>query len=140
MNKQILFSNLTDVFKQNSLKNMTTLGNNPMPHKGNEFYIWNELKDDEEISKIIERGNFWKPGSGKTVNSYISLSDFAYSEKYYCIELGPNSNSSSNTVRLINLGDKIRIIANGWGSSFVILWEGEREELLTYLKEFQKRD
>ena len=133
-----LYKDLNEVFTTNSLKNMTTPFQRAMPHKGNEFYIWNELRDDDEISLVLNKGNFWKPHTD-SVSSYISLSEDCYENKYYGIENGPNSTSSSNTVRVMENEFVIRLIAYGWGTSFIVLWEGPREDFLTYLTEKQVR-
>ena len=127
---------LTEIFEPNTLRNLTTHGNNPMPHTGNTFYLWVNDKDTE-LGKYLTQGNSWKSGIYST-NSYITLkADLGITQ--YLIQCGPQSQSSSFTIETREHEDNVRVIASGWGMSGYELFDGETKIFLEYLKEFQKR-
>lgn len=132
---------LTELFKQNSLRNLTTPKQCPMPHKGNTYYLWvnNYSGNDSQIVDILEHGNSWS--SVRSINSYIDLTDQAgelISNRL--IQYGPQSNSSSFTIEItLNAENNIRMIAQGWGSSSIELYDGPSGYFLQYLLENQKR-
>ena len=134
---------LEELFKPKSLRNLTTVGNNPMPHTGCTYYITADLTS-EEIKKIVEQGNKWGYGKGSSsISSYIDLSEQAHEEiSSRLIKYGPGSNSSSFKIQVTtsaNDDDNLLITASGWGSSCIRLFEGTQEEFLAYLKQYQER-
>lgn len=132
-----------ELFKTNSLRNLHTPKQAPMPHKDNTYYLWveNYTGKDSEVVDTLVQGNKWTVSNG-SINSYITLSDKA-SElvSNYLIQYGPQSRSSSFTIRVIlqNDAETIRITASGWGSSVIELYDGDSSIFLEYLKEYQKR-
>ena len=49
---------LESIFKTNSLRNLTTIGNNPMPHKGDTYYLWVDSYETE-LGKYLTENNKW---------------------------------------------------------------------------------
>lgn len=139
---------LDELFKSNSLRNMTTYGNSAMPHKGQTYYVWydNNSGDESLIESIMKKGNKWGYGKGSnsinSINSYIDLSDNAHELiSSRLIQYGPQSTSSSFTIRFVERSDStIRITASGWGSSVIELYDGEKKYFLQYLLDHQKRE
>jgi hypothetical protein len=127
---------LNEIFEQNSLRNLTTHGNNPMPHTGSTFYLWVNNKETE-LGKYLTQNNSWK--SGQSVGSYITLkADLGITNNL--IQYGPQSQSSSFTIETREYDDDVIVTAYGWGSCVMYrLFEGKAEIFLEYLKEFQKR-
>lgn len=132
-----IYKGLNDVFISNTLENRTTLRNSPMPISGNFCYIWNDCK---ATLPQLEVGNLFRPGQF-SINSYIELSEKAYKEfESRCCIIGPNSKNKNQTVRVMYThDDNFRVIVNGWGNSYVLLWEGRQLELEEYLLNYQKR-
>jgi hypothetical protein len=111
-----------------------------MPISGRTFFIWNETKGD--AGDFLESGRKFCSGNYSD-NNYINLSSYCMQifEKVCCSK-GPNSNSLTQNIKFIYLPGSytIRIYAEGWGSGFLVLWEGEENELLDYLREYQDDD
>ena len=132
---------LTEIFKPNTLRNMTTHGNNPMPHRGDTYYISGSYNlENNLIKEILEKGNEWKTKS--SVQSYIDLTEKAAElVSNRLIQYGPQSNSSSFKIEFISPEEgKIRILAQGWGTSSIELYDGEEKYFLQYLLDHQKRE
>ena len=134
---------LKDLFIQDSLRNMKTERNNPMPHRGNTYYITFQSYCENklpELREILEKWNSWNHSRGFSVSSYIDLSkkggDLVSSR---LIMLGPNSNSSSFRIEVIENDNDIRMTASGWGSSSILLYSGDKKAFLDYLLIYQKR-
>jgi hypothetical protein len=136
---------LTELFKSNSLRNMTTVGNNPMPHSGDTYYItyYSNTSSDEPslIKEILEKGNKWGYGKGSTsISSYVDLTDQAgdlVSSRH--IMYGPGSNSSSFHIYVNEYADRVLVTACGWGFSATELYDGDKKYFLQYLLDHQKR-
>ena len=129
---------LESIFKTNSLRNLTTTGNNPMPHKGDTYYLWVD-SEETELGKYLTEGNKWGRNS---INSYIDLKDDAvsYLVSDRLIQYGPGSNSSSFTIRVWEQDNgTVRVTASGWGSSVIELFDGLTIEFLDYLRKHQVR-
>ena len=134
---------LESIFKTNSLRNLTTIGNNPMPHKGDTYYLWVDSYETE-LGKYLTENNKWGYSSAprKSINSYINLKDDAvsYLVSDRLIQYGPASNSSSFTIRVWERDNgTVRVTANGWGSSVIELFDGLTIEFLDYLRKYQVR-
>ena len=134
---------LEELFNPKSLRNLTTLGNGPMPHSGCTYYITADLTN-EEIKKIVEQGNKWGYGGGSSsISSYIDLSEQAHEEiSSRLIQYGPQSRSSSFKIQVhtaANDSEILLVTASGWGSSCIRLFEGPQSEFLGYLKQWQGR-
>lgn len=132
---------LKELFESNSLRNLTTMSQGPMPHKGKTYYVWCEdYSENQTVKEILNKGNKWGKDS---INSYIDLTDKAHELiSSRLIQYGPNSNSSSFSIKFISFYDepnRIRISAQGWGSSSIELYDGDKEVFLQYLKDFQVR-
>ena len=134
---------LEEIFVPNSLRNLRTVGHDPMPHTGNTYYIWFNCYCDKkhpDIKRILEEGNHWKPGCGYTINSYITMSDKAGDlVSSRLIMQGPQSISSSFTVEITEEDNSVRMIAQGWGTSSILLYDGDKETFLKYLQMYQSR-
>lgn len=132
---------LTEIFESNTLRNMTTEGNNPMPHRGNTYYISGLYNlENNLIKELLEKGNKWKAKS--SVSSYIDLTEKAAElVSNRLIQYGPQSNSSSFKIEFRSPEEgKIRILAQGWGTSSIELYDGEEKYFLQYLLDHQKRE
>lgn len=127
---------LEEIFVSNSLRNMTTHGNNSMPHKPPTYFLWVNTKDSE-IGEILTQGNDWIYRV-KSVNSYIDIKADSVLGRH--IIYGPNSSSSSLTVEITEREDSIRVVCHGWGSSVTELYDGDKNVFLEYLKTHQKRE
>jgi hypothetical protein len=135
---------LTELFKDNSLRNLRTNNHCPMAHSvlGNTYYITISSHGVEysKIKEILEKGNHWVYAK-YSISSYIDLSDKA-SEliSTRLIKYGPQSNSSSFHISCYEELENIKVIATGWGSSSIELYDGNKEEFLQYLQNHQKRE
>lgn len=133
---------LNEIFESNTLRNIQTASRNaPMPHSGKTYYVWDTLSEDDTLLKeILNKGNKWSYTEKGSINSYIDLTDKAHELiSSRLIQYGPNSNSSSFTVRIVSNGDSVRVTANGWGSSVIELYDGDKKYFLNYLLDHQKR-
>lgn len=135
--------NFSELFKPNSLRNLVTYRNSPMPHIKNTYYLWVEnYSNNKELSEMLTKGN--KLGIN-SINSYIDLSELAHEEiSSRLIQCGPNSTSSSFTIRVVQFNDddddhRVLITASGWGSSVIELYNGPTTPIIEYFKEFQNR-
>lgn len=131
---------LNEIFEPNTLRNLTTIKNDPMPHSDNTYYLWVDGDDKNLIKQLLNKDNKWSSGQ-YSKNSYITLSPLG-SEKISTrlIQYGPQSLSSSFTIRVVlNESNNVRITANGWGSSVIELYDGVQSHFLQYLLDNQKR-
>lgn len=132
---------LTEIFESNTLRNMTTYGNDPMPHHKDTYYISGLYNlENNLIKELLEKGNEWKAKS--SVNSYIDLTEKAAElVSNRLIQYGLQSNSSSFKIVFRSPEEgKLRILAQGWGTSSIELYDGEEKYFLQYLLDHQKRE
>jgi len=126
---------LTEIFKTGSLKTYVTQARCATPAHGSLCYVWNDGKN--QLKERLESGSKFKPG-GDSVNNLIELSDSTYG---MCCQstiiTGPNCTSKTQTVRFIEQENTTRILFSGWGSSSILLWEGNTSDLIKYLTEHQ---
>ena len=131
---------LREIFQKNCLNlvktaSITSDGDN-RPFKGNNCFVWG-FYHDGELRDILEHGEKSIHGRhGYSINNYIRLTDDSYSELSRLILIGPNSNTLTQSVEFLKRENgAISIIAQGWGSSFVNLWDGSESEIVEFLRE-----
>lgn len=130
MSRKVHFENLSQVFDAKSIRHIKLPNPSTWEEAPENFpsvaYFWKELP---EITALLQNDD-------KHRAYYLTLSEEA--EKIVnglvCTQ-GPGDLSHTRTVRVTELPDsKIQVYATGWGSSYVVLWVGSKEELLNHIK------
>jgi hypothetical protein len=134
---------LSELFKPNSFNlvkrpSVTYDGDNSH-NEDNNCYIW-RLDASETLRTFLDQNSEFRAGS-YSKNNYIRLTDNAFNIfENNCFTIGPNSKTRQQVVEFMSIGDNTRVIVRGWGSSYVLFWEGSTLDLLDYLKNNQKRE
>jgi hypothetical protein len=142
---------LEELFIKNSFETIKQVDpHGPMMHSvpSPKFFIWSELgyNDDinnqakKELHEFLENGRvrYKHPSSC----NFITLTHDAGEEiASRLIKYGPNSTSSSFTIRFVALDENtLFITCSGWGSSVIELYRGPFETALEYFKTYQTKE